>query len=121
MIQARYYVDYNGEIITLKEFARRTGVRYSTLQGRAARGADLFSPISQYSEEALHTRHTSYVVGGYTLEELSEMYMRFRGAEDELDILADLACLRRHTSAVVRLKHSIEEYLEHKRMEAQGK
>lgn len=121
MKQSKYYVDYNGEVMTLKEFARRTGVRYSTLQNRALRGAYLFSPISQYSEEALHTQPTSAVVGGYTLEELAEMYMKFRGEEDELEILADLACLRRHSSAVVRLKHSIEEYLEHKRMEAQGK
>jgi len=121
MIQSKYYVNYNGEVISLKEFARRTGVRYSTLQSRAQRGADLFSPISQYTEEKVNTRPVSTLVGGYTLDELAEIYTKFKGDEDELIILADFACLSRKSKAVIELRDQIIERLEQNRMEVKEK
>lgn len=118
----KYYVDYDGKIMPLADFARAIGVRYDTLRCRACRNEDMLAPLSTTpSEQRELARKNATKAGGYTLEELSDLYVRFRGAEDELEILADLACLRRHSSSVVRLKRNIEEYLEQKRMEVQGK
>ena len=118
----KYYVDYEGKTMTLADFAREIGVRYDTLRSRACRNENMIAPLSTTpSEQRELLRKTATRAGGYTLEELADMYVRFCGSEDELEILADLACLRRHSSSVVKLKHSIEEYWERKRMEAQGK
>lgn len=116
----KYFIDYHGERMTLREFANRLGVRYDTLRARAVRGKDLFSPITTSYDDVARPRSVSTKDGGYTLEELAELYVKFRNDEDALEILADLACLRRRSSAAVRLQRRIEEYLEQKRKEIQG-
>ena len=121
MLNAKYFVKYNGEIITLKQFAKKVGVRYNTLQYRAIKGEDLFSPISQYSEEESVPRRLPTATGGYTLDELAELYTKFRGTEDELKVLADLACISRRGKVVNALRQRIIEYLEQKQKEVQGK
>jgi len=117
-LKNKYWVNYNGTLMTLADFARMIGVRYNTLRGRAQRNEDMFAPLSQTPSERRSTARTfSSKLGGYTLEELAELYVKFRGSEDELEILADLACMRRHGSSVVKLQRQIEEYLEQKQME----
>lgn len=81
----------------------------------------MFLPVSQYAEENSKPRSTENRVGGYTLDELSELYSRFRGSEDELQILADLACIPRRGSRVKLLREDIIRHLERKEMEAKGK
>lgn len=121
-VKNKYWVNYNGTLMTLAEFSRMIGVRYNTLRGRAQRNEDMFSPLSTTPVDKHGDARTfSSKLGGYTLEELAEMYVRFRGSEDELEILADLACMKRHGSAVVRLKRKIDQYLEEKRKEVHGK
>lgn len=107
--------------MTLREFARRNGVRYDTLRARAVRGVDLFSPITTSYDDVARPRSVSTKDGGYTLEELAELYVKFRGDEDELEILADLACIKRRGREVKVLRQELIDYLEQKRMEVYGK
>ena len=98
-----------------------TGVRYNSLRARAREGRDLFAPVSQCNEENAVPRSRTNQTGGYTLDELSELYARFRGSEDELVILADLACIPQRGERVKALRETIINHLEQKQKEVYGK
>lgn len=118
-INNKYYVMYRGEVMTMADFARLIGVDYARLRRRAIGGSDLFSPMMNAQTEATKKKEPEKTYG-YSLEELAEMYSHFRDTEGALDVLADFACLRRKSSAVVRLEKQIQKYLEEKRKEVQG-
>lgn len=101
----------------MAEFSRRIGANYEPLRIRASLGRDVFKPI-RYSQD--NAPPPSGKDGGYTLEELANLYSLFRSEEDALDILADFSGLRRGSSAVVRLERKIQTYLENLRKEVHG-
>jgi len=51
------------------------------------------------------------------LDELSDLYSRCRGAENELDVLADFACLPHDSLAVKKLRKEIQEHIKQKYQE----
>jgi hypothetical protein len=120
-MENKYYVRYQGVVMTMADFARLCNVDYDTLRKRARTGKDLFSPIREDDKSRFPEKKASKKTHGYSLGELAEMYSRFRGDEEELVILADLACLRRGSKEVVELKKEIEKYLYDKRKEVSGK
>ena len=120
-MEPKYFVKYQGKTITLRQFCNITGVRYNTLRNRADRGAELFLPVSKYEEENAGPRTMVNRDGGYTLDELSELYCRFRGDEDELEVLADLACIPRRGKRVKLLREDIINHLKKKSEEVYGK
>lgn len=116
-IKNRYFIEYQGVVMKLSEFAKIVGVNYNRLRHRAQRGQDLFDPLP---ETKASLRDEEEIYCGYSLEELAEMYSRFRDEEDALDILADFACQERRGKGVEKLRQDIEKYLEEKRKEVQG-
>ena len=115
-IKNRYFIEYQGEVMKLSEFAKIVGVDYNRLRHRVQRGQNLFDPLPEV--RANINDEESYP--GYSLEELAEMYSRFRDEEDALDILADFSCQERRGKGVEKLRQDIEKYLEEKRKEVQG-
>lgn len=108
----KYYIRYHDEVMTAGEFARRLGLSYDVLRKRMANGEDITAPFEQrvYREPETGKTH------GYTIEELAKLYSRFRGDEEELQILADFACTTKRDA--VKLRKRILEYLD---KEAYGK
>lgn len=108
----KYYIRYHHEVMTAGEFARRFGLSYDVLRKRMANGEDITAPFEQrvYREPETGKTH------GYTIEELAKLYSRFRGDEEELQILADFACTTKRDA--VKLRKRILEYLD---KEAYGK
>lgn len=104
--------------MSLAEFARMFGVDYKRLRERATHGRDMTKPLPGVDGDELFPK--SKKVAGYTLEELAELYSRFRGDEDELGILADFACLPRSSNKVVKLQKVLEKYIEENRKEVLG-
>lgn len=102
----KYYIRYHDEVMTAGEFARRFGLSYDVLRKRMANGEDITAPFEQrvYREPETTKMH------GYTMEELAELYVRFRGDEEELQILSDFACVTRKEA--VKLRKQILEYIE---------
>lgn len=102
----KYYIRYHDEVMTAGEFARRLGLSYDVLRKRMANGEDITAPFEQrvYREPETGKTH------GYTIEELAKLYSRFRGDEEELQILADFACTTKREA--VKLRKRILEYLD---------
>ena len=121
IIEVRNWVKYHGEIMSMAEFCRRFGVDYERMRSRASGRNDLFAPLPHHEGETMKGKWKTGGSGGYTLEELSEMYSRFRDNEFATDILADLACLKRRSSDVEKLESQIQKYLENQRKEVTGK
>ncbi len=93
--KAKYFIEYNGEEITLYEYAKRIGVHPQTLRNRLETGRPLDAPVREYAEddpmtEEKRRRKDKFgYLNGYTKEELCEIYSHFAGNEDELRILMD--------------------------------
>lgn len=118
----KYFVKYKGEVMPLSQFARLIGVNYEMLRKRMAQGRPLDVPaktVAEFAAPPLHKDSDDSM--GYTMDELAEMYSRFRGTEEALYVLADLACLPRRGKTVRKLKQEIEDYLEQKYKEVHGK
>ena len=108
--------------MSLKDFAELVGADYDRLRDRARHGYNVFKPLpTAHVEPQMPQRKEPTLTGGYTMEELAELYRRFRGAEDELDILADLSCLKRRSKAVRQLRKQLQEIIEKKYREVKGK
>lgn len=108
--------------MSLKDFAELVGADYEMLRNRAKHGYNVFKPLpTAHVEPQMPQRKEPTLTGRYTMEELAELYRHFRGAEDELDILADLSCLKRRSKAVRLLRKQLQEEIEKKYREAQGK
>lgn len=117
-IESRYHIKYKGKVMPLREFADMIGVDYERLRRRLARGCSLESlPLKDEEYDSPEPKREGSGSGMYTLEELADMYSKFRNEEDAQYILADLACLPRRGKAVRRLQTQIENYIEEKRKE----
>lgn len=91
--KAKYTIEYGGREMTVYEYAKIAGVNPQTLRNRMAKGAPIFAPVKRGGEEMTEElRRTIRQFGypnGYTREEIAELYDRFAGKEDELQILMD--------------------------------
>lgn len=106
---------YNGVVMSLADFARLVDVDYHQLRARARMGKNVFAPMQKAEKVRTYTpRKTDTVSGGYSMDELAELYGRFRGTEEELDVLADFACVPRHSAAVKNLREEIQKYIQKK-------
>ena len=101
----KYYIRYHDEVMTAGEFARRFELSYDVLRKRMANGEDITKPF-----ERRVYREPPTTKMRYSMEELAELYSRFRGDEEELQILADFACITRKEA--VKLREQILEYIE---------
>ncbi len=102
----KYYIRYHDEVMTAGEFARRFGLNYDVLRKRMANGEDITKPF----ERRVYREPQTTKMHGYSVEELAELYSRFRGDEEELQILSDFACVTRKEA--VKLRKQILEYME---------
>lgn len=102
----KYYIRYHDEVMTAGEFARRFGISYDALRKRIIAGKDIAAPFEERPHKAPKAprRHR------YSLEELAVLYRRFQGDEEELQILADFACVSRREA--VKIREEILEYME---------
>jgi len=81
-------------------------------------GKNLFAPMQKANKAKTYSpRKRETNSGGYTLDELSDLYSRCRGAENELDVLADFACLPHDSLAVKKLRKEIQEHIKQKYQE----
>ncbi len=102
-------------VMSLADFARLMGVDYNLLRARARREKNVFAPMPKVEKVRTYTpKKTETVDGGYSMAELAELYSRFRGTEEELDVLADFACIPRQSDAVKKLRKEIQKYIEKK-------
>ena len=121
IIEVRNWVKYHGEIMSMAEFCRKLNIEYDRLRARITHGYDLFAPLRQIPQDSSPQVDAKSGGKGYTLEELADLYSRFRDDEFVLNILADFSGMPHGSPAVVKLEREIQTYLENQRKEVHGK
>lgn len=91
---AKYTVKYNGEVMSIRDYAELMGVEYDTIRCRAREGRPITAPVRGQAirKDSIMPRRGGYE-DGYTFEEILELYKNFEGAEDELQMLSDFTGL----------------------------
>lgn len=98
----KYTVEYKGETMTMYRYAAIVVIDRRTLRMRIRDGRPVVQPgdaekarrRKMNREELRRTQREGYE-DGYTRQEIEELYRRFAGSEDELQILMDFTGLGR--------------------------
>lgn len=98
----KFTVEYKGETMTLYRYAVIVGIDLSTLRQRVKDGRPVVQPGDaekarrrRMKREALRKTEREGYKDGYSRAEIEELYRRFAGSEDELQILMDFTGLGR--------------------------
>lgn len=94
--ETKYYIDYGGEMLTVREFSERFGKSPSTIRARLQRGItdwrDLVAPPLRGAGRPVECAAVSDVPD-YSVSEMFELYKGFAGSENEVGMIADFACI----------------------------
>lgn len=122
-INTVWYIKYQGKVVSLADFAREHELDYQKLRRYAQRGTDLSKMrVSDLCSRVPANGEKPDHYGGYTMEDLADLYSRFRGSDGEMDLLSDFSGIPKHRwGALTRLKNSLDLYIEKKRRTVQGK
>lgn len=105
MAETKYTVKYNGEVMSIRDYAELMGVDYDTIRCRAREGRPITAPVrgQALKKDSIAPRRGGYA-DGYSFDELVEMYSRFNTEEDEIQLLMDFTGLTRRETLELQKK-----------------
>lgn len=89
-METKYTVNYNGEVMSIRDYAELMGVDYDTIRCRAREGRPITAPIrgQALKKDSIAPRRGGYK-DGYTFDEMVDLYKNFADTEGELRMLSD--------------------------------
>ena len=109
--ETKYTVNYNGQEMSVRDYAEMMGLPYDTLRERARNGLPIMAPVRGQKPSTLSIlpRPGGYP-DGYSFSELLEMYRKFAGTPGEIRLLMDFTGMTRRETVILRddLKKAME-------------
>lgn len=101
--ETKYTVNYNGQEMSVRDYAEMMGLSYDTLRERARNGLPIMSPVrgQKPSKLSILPRPGGYA-DGYSFSELLEMYRKFAGTPEEIRLLMDFTGMTRRETVLLR-------------------
>lgn len=109
--ETKYTVNYNGQEMSVRDYAEIKGLSYDTLRERARNGLPIMTPVrgQKPSKLSILPRPGGYP-DGYSFSELLEIYRKFAGTPGEIRLLMDFTGMTRRETVILRddLKKAME-------------